>query len=234
MDYNYPPAYRGTASVDVLASAAMKRVYLLLTIAMAITGVISYYCGNSLEYINYMVQNRWVMWALIIAQFVIIFAIGPAIRKIGTTTGTLLFFTFSVIMALWIAPIFAVYTHTSIAKTFFITAGTFGAMSIYGYTTKQDLTRFGSILIMCLFGVIIASLVNIFLHSTGLEWIISIAGVLIFIGLIAWDTQNIKRMAETMAPSQVGQLAVIGALSLYLDFVNLFLFLLRIFGNQRD
>ena len=131
-------------------------------------------------------------------------------------------------------PIFMVYAPDSIAKTFFITAGVFGAMSIYGYSTSQDLTKWGSFLVMALIGLIIASLVNIFLHSSTMDWIISGAGVLIFIGLTAWDTQTIKRMAQAAPAESTGKLATIGALNLYLDFINLFLYLLRFFGNSRD
>lgn len=133
-----------------------------------------------------------------------------------------------------LAPIFVVYTGASIAKTFFITAGTFGAMSVFGFTTGQDLSKFGRILFMALIGLIIASVVNIFTHSSTLDWIISFAGVIIFVGLTAWDTQQIKRMAEVLPAGQEGRLATIGALTLYLDFINLFLYLLRFFGASRD
>ncbi len=146
----------------------------------------------------------------------------------------MLFYLFAVVNGLMLFPIFMVYTHTSIAKTFFITAGTFGAMSIFGYTTSQDLTKWGSFLIMALIGLIVVSVVNIFAHSTTLEWIISGAGVLIFIGLTAWDTQQVKRMAAMAPAESTGRLATIGALSLYLDFINLFLYLLRFFGSSRD
>ena len=133
-----------------------------------------------------------------------------------------------------LARIFLIYTMTSIAKTFFICAGTFGAMSVYGYFTTKDRTKWGNFLLYALFGLIIASLVNLFTKSTQLDWIISIAGVLIFVGLTAWDTQKIKQMALTTPPAYIGHLATIGALSLYLDFINLFLYLLRFFGSQRD
>ncbi|MCH5345877.1 MAG: Bax inhibitor-1/YccA family protein, partial [Muribaculaceae bacterium] len=125
-------------------------------------------------------------------------------------------------------------THASIAKTFFITAGTFGAMSVYGYFTTRDLTRFGNILFMALIGLIIASVVNIFFKSDTLGWIISIAGVIIFVGLTAWDTQKIKQMSQMATPAQYGHIATLGALSLYLDFINLFLYLLRFFGSSRN
>ena len=162
------------------------------------------------------------------------FGVSAGIQKLSSPTATGLFYLFAVVNGLMLAPIFWVYTMTSIAKTFFITAGTFGAMSVFGYTTNQDLTKIGNILFMALIGLIIASLVNIFTHSSTLEWIITIAGVIIFVGLTAWDTQQIKRMAMVMPADQVNRLATLGALSLYLDFINLFLYLLRIFGSNRD
>ena len=153
---------------------------------------------------------------------------------LSSATASLLFYLFAVINGLALSPIFVVYTGASIAKTFFITAGVFGAMSVYGYFTSKDLSRWGSILTMALFGLIIVSVVNIFLKSTAMEWIISGAGVLIFIGLTAWDTQQIKQMALQAPMETAGKLATLGALSLYLDFINLFLYLLRFFGNNRN
>ena len=146
---------------------------------------------------------------------------------------TTLFFLFAIVNGLSLAPIFLVYTGESIASTFFITAGTFGAMSIYGYFTSTDLSKFGSILVMALIGLIICAVVNIFVASSTLDWIISGAGVLIFIGLTAWDTQKIKNMALSMPNATDGRLATIGALSLYLDFINLFIYLLRFLGDRR-
>lgn len=219
-------------SAESTAAKAMKLVYLKMAIALVVTGVVSYFCGTSMEYITYFATHSWVMWALIIAQFGIVLGIGAGLNKLSTTAGTILFYVYSVIMGLWVAPIFAVYTHTSIAKTFFITAGTFGAMSIYGYTTKQDLTKFGKILMMALIGLVIAMIVNIFAKSSTLDWIISIVGVLLFVGLTAWDTQKIKQLAQVIPASEHGRLATLGALNLYLDFINLFLFLLRFFGRR--
>ena len=153
----------------------------------------------------------------------------------SSATATLLFYLFSAVNGMMLSTIFLVYSMTAITKTFFITAGTFGAMSVYGYFTSKDLSKMGSFLFMALIGLIIASLVNIFLKSSGLDWIISIVGVLIFVGLTAWDTQQIKTMAMQMPGSQTGRLATLGALTLYLDFINLFLFILRIFGgSSRD
>ena len=146
----------------------------------------------------------------------------------------MLFFVYAGLLGLSLASIFLAYTGASITRVFFISAATFGAMSLYGYTTQRDLTGVGSFLIMGLFGIIIARLVNIFLHSSGLDWAISVIGVLIFAGLTAWDTQKIKEMYSAMDDGTIaGRKAVMGALSLYLDFINMFLMLLRLFGDRR-
>lgn len=157
-------------------------------------------------------------------------------QKMSTATVLLLFCVFSALMGVWIAPIFIVYKLGTIVYTFFITAGTFGAMSVYGYFTKSDLSKMGTYLTMALFGLMIAIVVNLFLKSSAMDWIISIVGVLLFVGLTAWDTQNVKRMAAAnLDPQLTDKLATMGAMNLYLDFINLFLFLLRIFGGgSRD
>ena len=145
------------------------------------------------------------------------------------------FIAYSALMGCWLAPIFIAYRLGTIVYTLFITAGTFGAMSVYGYFTKSDLSKMGSYLMMALFGLIIAMIVNIFAKSSTLNWIVSIVGVLIFVGLTAWDTQQVKRLAAAnLEPSLADKLATMGAMNLYLDFINLFLFLLRIFGGSRD
>lgn len=237
--YNYqtPPPYRGytdKAQLVATTSSVMKRVYLKMTLGLLVTAFISLFCAGSHSYISFMTSNTWFFWGLFIAEIVLVMVISGGINKLSSTVATLLFFVFAAVNGLALAPIFLVYTMTSIAKTFFICAGTFGAMSIYGYFTTQDLTKWGNFLFYALIDLIIASVVNIFTHSSTLDWIISIAGVLIFVGLTAWDTQKIKQMAEYTPTDRVGHLATIGALSLYLDFINLFLYLLRFFGNNRD
>lgn len=174
------------------------------------------------------------MWVLFGAQFVIVLALSGGITRMSSGTASLVFYVFATLMGLSLAPIFLAYTHASIAKTFFITAGMFGGMSVYGYFTTNDLSRMGSLLFMALIGLIIASVVNIFWANSTLDWIISFAGVLIFVGLTAWDTQTIKQWAQTALPGTYGHIATLGALSLYLDFINLFLYLLRFFGSSRD
>lgn len=215
-------------------SGAMKRVYVKMTLGLIVTAFVALWASSSAGFIGFYVTHTWMMWALVIAELGLVFAISGAINRLSSGTASLLFYLFAVVNGLMLSTIFLVYSPTAIAKTFFITAGTFGAMSVYGYFTDRDLSKVGSFLIMALFGLIIASVVNIFVRSSGFDWIISIIGVLIFIGLTAWDTQQIKRMAQ-MAPSEaVGKLATIGALSLYLDFINIFLYLLRFFGGRND
>jgi len=237
-NYNYGSRDNGGftayAEVDRVATGAMKLVYLKMTVGLLVTAFVSLWCAGSMAYLSFMATNLWFMWVLFGAELLIVLGLGGAINKMSSPMATALFYLFAVINGMALAPIFVVYTGESIAKTFFITAGTFGAMSVYGYFTNRDLTRWGSVLFMALIGLIIASVVNIFLHSDGLGWIISIAGVLIFVGLTAWDTQKIKQMAEATPADQVGRLATIGALNLYLDFINLFLYLLRFFGSSRD
>ncbi len=233
-NYNSYNGYqRQPQAVQSTVSSAMKRVYIKMTLALLVTAFVSMFCAGSTGYLQFMFSNRWAMWVLMIVEVGMVFGITGAINKLSSGTATLLFYLFAVVNGLMLAPIFLVYTGASIAKTFFITAGTFGAMSVYGYTTSQDLSKFGSILFMALIGLIIASLVNIFLGSDTLGWIISFAGVIIFVGLTAWDTQQIKQMAMMM-PGQTARIATLGALSLYLDFINLFLYLLRFFGSSRD
>ncbi|MDE6097384.1 MAG: Bax inhibitor-1/YccA family protein [Muribaculaceae bacterium] len=223
-----PPRYVATG-----VSAVMKQVYLKMTLGLLITAFVSLFCSQSYGYLSFIISNSWFMWVLMGAELLIVLSIGGALNKLGTAVGFGLFILFSVINGLALTPIFLIYTTGSIVKTFFITAGTFGAMSVYGYFTNKDLSKMGSILFMALIGLIIASLVNIFAKSSTLDWIISIAGVIIFVGLTAWDTQQIRRLAEMM-PGQSGRISTLGALNLYLDFINLFLYLLRFFGSSRD
>ena len=240
-----PPPYNGggynqnswnnsSANIVSTTSAIMKRVYLKMTFGLLVTALISMFCAGSMSYMQFMATNSWFYWGLFIAEIVLVMVISARLTKMSSAVATLLFYAFAAVNGLALAPIFLVYTATSIAKTFFICAGTFGAMSIYGYFTTSDLTKAGNFLFYALIGLIIASVVNIFTKSTALGWIISCAGVLIFVGLTAWDTQKIKQMAQYSPAAMAGHIATIGALNLYLDFINLFLYLLRFFGNQRD
>ncbi len=230
----YNPQPYGVHELEAKVSATMKRVYVKMFLALLVTAFVAMFCAQSEGVIGFFAANRWAMWVLVFAELGIVIGVSGGINKLSTGTATMLFYLFAVINGLMLFPILLAFTGVSVAKTFFITAGVFGAMSVYGYFTTQDLTKWGSFLFMALIGLIICSVVNIFLRSTTMEWIVSGAGVLIFIGLTAWDTQQIKAMAQQMPADSVGKLATLGALSLYLDFINLFLYLLRFFGNSRD
>lgn len=230
---NYNPAnqYNDPYSMPINISKVMRSVYFKMFLALLVTAFTSLWAVSTPAVFGFLSKT---MLVFVIVELAIVFFISGTLTGLSSGTATLLFYLFAVVNGLTLSPIFVIYTHTSIAKTFFITAGTFGAMSIFGYTTRQDLSRWGSMLIMALIGLIIASVVNIFLKSTQMDWIISGAGVLIFVGLTAWDTQQIKSIAANTPHEMQGKLATIGALNLYLDFVNMFLYLLRFFGSNRD
>ncbi|MCI9607642.1 MAG: Bax inhibitor-1/YccA family protein [Muribaculaceae bacterium] len=228
------PYYQHEASLDSKVSQVMKKVYVKMFLGLLVTAFVSYFCAASPAVLTFFSQHSSLMWVILLVELGLVFAITGAVNRMSSASATLLFYLFAVVNGLALFPIFIVYTGVSIGKTFFITAGTFGAMSIYGYLTSQDLTKWGSMLFMALIGLIICSVVNIFWANGTFEWIISGLGVLIFVGLTAWDTQNIKKMAAMAPAESVGKLATLGALSLYLDFINLFLYLLRFFGNSRD
>lgn len=229
---NYQP-YAGAGANVATMPSVMRRVYLNMTLGLVVTAIVSLFCASQ-GFVYYMYTHSWVMWALIIAEFGLVIGINGAINKISAGVATLLFFLFSAVNGLMLSSIFVVYTGGALARTFFITAGTFGAMSLYGYFTNRDLSKMGGILTMCLIGLFIAMLVNLFLKSSTMDWIVSIAGVLIFIGLTAWDTQRIRQIAAVTPAEMTGKVAALGALTLYLDFINLFLYLLRFFGSSRD
>ena len=222
------------AEVSAAFPALMRKVYVWMTFALAITGITAYLVATNETLLTLIYSHQAVMWVLIIAELAIVIGVTAAINKLSLPVATLLFVVYSVLNGALFSSIFLVYTMASIAKVFFITAGTFGAMSLYGYTTKSDLTSWGKILIMGVLGLIIATVVNLFLKSSGLEMIISYAGVLIFVGLTAYDTQKIKQMCLQApdAGETMQKYALLGALSLYLDFINLFIYLLRIFGRR--
>ncbi len=232
-----PPPYSGwgaTALTDQVRSV-MKRVYVRMTVGLLISAFCALGVASSPSLLNFFFGNQLVFWGMLIAMLVMAWVIPARITKMSSASVLGLFCLFSALMGVWISTIFLVYKMSSIVSTFFISAGTFGAMSVYGYCTKTDLSKMGSYLVMALFGLLIAMVVNIFLHSSTLGWIVSIVGVLLFVGLTAWDTQQVKQMAAAnLDPSLADKLATIGAMNLYLDFINLFLFLLRIFGGSRD
>ena len=212
----------------------MRKVYVWMTLALVITGATAYGVATSPGILTALYSNQLLFWGLFIAELGLVFGISGAINRLSLTTATLMFILYSVINGALLSSIFVIYTMSSIASVFFITAGTFAVMALIGYTTKTDLTSMGKILFMALIGIIIATVVNIFLKSSGLEMIVSYLGVLIFVGLTAYDSQKIKRMLQMAPDASEGaqKLALLGALTLYLDFVNLFIYLLRIFGRR--
>ena len=216
--------------------ALMRKVFVWMTLALAITGLTAYGVATSPTILSLIFSSKVTFFGLIIAEFALVFAISGAINRLSLSTATMLFILYSVINGATLSSIFFAFSVATIGKVFFITAGTFGAMALVGYTTKTDLTSMGKLLFMALLGIIIASVVNMFVASSGLDLILSYVGVLVFVGLTAYDTQKIKQMCQTApdAGESTQKLALIGALSLYLDFINLFLYLLRIFGNNRD
>ena len=216
--------------------ALMRKVFVWMTLALAITGLTAYGVATSPTILSLIFSSKVTFFGLIIAEFALVFAISGAINRLSLSTATLLFILYSVVNGATLSTIFFAFSVATIGKVFFITAGTFGAMALVGYTTKTDLTSMGKLLFMALLGIIIASVVNMFVASSGLDLILSYVGVLVFVGLTAYDTQKIKQMCQAApdAGESAQKLALIGALSLYLDFINLFLYLLRIFGNNRD
>lgn len=210
----------------------MRKVYLWMTLALIITGFTAYAVAENGKLSEMLLTNSNIMWVLIIAEFGLVIGITAAINKISLTVATLLFVLYSLVNGVVLSSIFFAYTKASIATAFFVAAGTFGAMSLYGYFTKKDLSSWGKILMMALIGVIIASIVAIFVP--GISVIASYVGVLVFVGLTAYDTQKIKQMflQAPDAGETMQKYALLGALSLYLDFINLFLYLLRIFGRR--
>ncbi len=229
--YNTPTGSFGASLADQM-NLVMRRVYLKMTLGLLVTAIVAYLGANSMELLEFFAAHPMTMLVLFVAEIGLVLGITSGINKLSSPVATALFYLFAVINGLALFPIFLAYTSVSIYKTFFITAGVFGAMTVYGYFTTKDLTRWGHFLVMALIGLIVVSVVNIFLHSQTMEWIISLAGVFIFIGLTAWDTQRIKQMAMMAPVEAAGKIATIGALNLYLDFINLFLYLLRFFGNR--
>lgn len=217
-------------------SGFFTKVYSWMTLALVITGLVAYYAASTPAVIEMLFASRFTFLILVIGTFALVAWLTLAIRKMSPLTATLVFIGYSALTGLMLSTIFLVYTSASIALTFFITAGTFGIMSIYGFTTKADLTKIGNIAFMALIGIILASLVNMFLQNSTLYWIISYAGVAIFVALIAYDTQKIKEIGMNGFDGAASEkkASIIGALTLYLDFINLFLFLLRLFGGRRD
>ena len=217
-------------------SALFKSLYLQMAAALTLTGITAYFLSQSPSFWAFLSENPNSLWIALFVQLGVVIWLSARLMRMSMTTATILFVLYSVLTGVTLSTIFLVFDIGTIATTFFVTAGTFLTMSLIGYATKMDLSRVGNVLIMMLIGLLIATIVNIFVASTTLYWIITYAGVIIFVGLIAYDTQKLKQIFyEYGSNDEMGQkLALYGALTLYLDFINLFLFLLRIFGGSRD
>ncbi|HEX6289881.1 MAG TPA: Bax inhibitor-1/YccA family protein [Herpetosiphonaceae bacterium] len=222
------------SQVDARQRGIISQVYAWMTAGLLVTGAVAMFVASS-EALLSLIFGTPLFFVLILAEFGLVWFLSARIQRMAVGTATALFLLYSMLNGLTLSVIFLAYTEASIATTFFITAGTFGAMSFYGYTTKRDLTSIGNLCFMALIGFLLASLVNLFLRSEAFYWLLTYVGVLIFVGLTAWDTQKIKHMSMAAASAEQGQrIAIYGALALYLDFINLFLLLLRILGRSDD
>lgn len=223
---------------EVLVNDYVRSVYNWMGIGLALTGFTAYFVSNSESLLRLVFGNPLVLIVLIVAELGLVFAIAGMVNRMSAGTATALFVLYSALNGVTLSWVFLVFVRASIVSTFFICAATFVACSIYGWTTKRDLTSFGGFLMMGLIGIIIASVVNMFIQSSSMSMIISYIGVFVFVGLTAYDTQKIKNMAMTQPANLDGGVirkgAILGALSLYLDFINLFLMLLSIFGQRRN
>lgn len=227
---------RGVAieRIDEGLRAYMLAIYNYMGLGLAITGLTAFVVATSPPLMA-VIFGTPLKWVVMLAPLAFVFFLSARVSRMSVSAAQLTFWAFAIVMGLSMASIFLVFTGTSIARVFFITAATFGAVSLYGYTTKRDLSQFGSFLVMGLIGIVIASLVNLFLGSSALQFAISVIGVLVFTGLTAWDTQRLKEeYVESLGSEIVAKQAIMGALSLYLNFINLFMMLLQLFGQNRE
>ncbi len=239
------PVYGQTRSVsrDEGLRSYMLSIYNYMASALSLTGIVAMFAAHNPAFLSamYNVQDGHAMgisglgYLVMFAPLALVMWLGMGINRMSTTTAQAIYWAYSVLIGLSLSSIFLMYTGESIARTFFITAGTFGAMSLYGYTTKRDLTGFGSFMVMGLIGLMVASVVNMFLHSSGLQFVTSVLGVAIFIGLTAWDTQKLKNMYYQFSGTgdMMKKMSILGALNLYMDFINIFVYLLRFMGDRR-
>ena len=223
--------------LSTTVNQVMKNIFMLMSLALALTGYVSYLIMSNEEILIKLLSNTMVFHGLLIAELIMVIVMSAMINKMSFPAAMALFALYSALNGVTLSPLMSLYTEESITSTFFITAGTFGTMALFGYTTKKDLTGIGRILIMALIGIIIATIANIFIGSSQMSMIINYVGVIIFVGLTAYDTQKIKEMTQKSIQSGnesiIPKLSVIGALTLYLDFINLFIKLLKLMGKRK-
>jgi FtsH-binding integral membrane protein len=217
--------------VQVRQRSIISQAFLWMTFGLAVSGGVGVVVASSPDLLSLIIGNTAVFFGLLILEILLVITLSAAIMRLPTGVAMTIFIVYAALNGLLLSGIFYAYSLDSLFSTFFITAGTFAIMGIYGYTTKRDLTRIGNLALMALIGLILASLVNLFLQNTIVYWITTYVGILIFVALVAYDTQRLKRLSAS--GEAAGRLAILGALRLYLDFINLFLFLLRIFGRGR-
>jgi hypothetical protein len=229
------PLGYATPADEMTIASFFNAVYAWMAAGLALTGVIAFVVANRPDLLPFQLTGGTFL-ILFVLQLLLVVSISGAINRIGPAAATALFLLYAALNGVTFSVLFKAYSLPSLTSAFLVTAGTFGAMSVYGYTTRRDLTRFGSLLFAALIGIVIASVVNMFLHSPMLYWLVSYGGVILFIGLTAYDTQKLKLIAVQTAgnPQMASRMAIVGSLSLYLDFINLFLFILRIMGNRRQ
>lgn len=232
--YNSEMTYERGLSINM--PGLMRDVYAWMAIALLVTGATAWIVADSPLLLGLIFASKFGTWGLLIATIALVWHLSAAVTRLSLKAATAMFLIYSVLNGLTMSAIFIMYTFSSISAVFLTTAGTFAVMSVYGYMTKTDLSRVGSLCLMALFGVIIATVVNLFLENTMLQMILSYAGILIFVGLTAYDTARIREIAmthDTGATDDGQKIAIMGALTLYLDFINLFLYMLRIFGDRK-
>jgi FtsH-binding integral membrane protein len=222
------------AMADERVRTFLRSVYGWMCVGLGITAITAMFVASSPALISAIATNRLLFWGVVIAQFGIVFMLSARVQTLAPSTASMLFIVYSALTGLTLSFVLVLFTGESVASTFIVTAGMFGATALYGTTTKRSLLGFGQFLFMGLIGLLLATFVGMFWHNDGLQFMISIVGVFIFTGLAAYDAQRLKQMALALPSGQLGSASVVGALSLYLDFINLFLMLLRFMGNRRD
>ena len=233
-EMNRDVTFATPALADERITGFLRAVYGWMCAGLAITAATAMVIASTPAVVIAIATNRLLFWVLVIAQLGIVFALSARVQTLAASTASLLFVAYSALTGVTISFVLLAFTGQSVATTFAVTAGMFGALALYGTTTRRSLAGVGQFMFMGLIGLLLASLVGLFWHNDGLQFMISVVGVIVFTGLTAWDAQRLKGMALAMPDGQSGTYAVVGALALYLDFINLFLFLLRFMGNRRD
>jgi hypothetical protein len=239
MDDNFSMTPQSAFATTTVAGAErvtafLQKVYGWMCVGLGITATVAYGVASSPAVLQAIVANKFLFFGLVVAELGLVFYLSARVSRLAPGTAAGLFLLYSALNGVTLAFIFLAYTGASIATTFLVTAGMFGALALYGSTTRRSLAGVGQFVFMGLIGVLLASVVGMFWHNSGLQFVISVVGVIVFTGLTAWDAQRLKQMAAVTPEGQVGSYAVVGALALYLDFINLFLFLLRFLGGRRD